>query len=137
MAVKLEQSKTVGALSLTPLIDVVFLLLIFFLVATKFEEEEREMKINLPQASEAKPLSAKPRELFINIDEKGNFVVDTRVLNAEGLNRVLKQATRDNPQGRPVIIRADKNVVFQHVATAMNLCNLHRLHDYKVAIDKQ
>ena len=58
MAIKFDKSTAIGTLSLTPLIDIVFLLLIFFLVATEFAKEEREMKVVLPAASEAKPLTA-------------------------------------------------------------------------------
>ena len=53
MAVKIDKGSALDSLSLTPLIDIVFLLLIFFLVATKFAEEERELAVMLPEASEA------------------------------------------------------------------------------------
>ena len=53
MAVKIKQGRALAALSMTPLIDVVFLLLIFFLVATRFEQEDRELDVVLPSASEA------------------------------------------------------------------------------------
>ena len=55
MAVKLERSGALSSLSLTPLIDVVFLLLIFFLVATKFEEEEGSLKIVITSQSRRTP----------------------------------------------------------------------------------
>ena len=51
MAVKIKKGTALGALSLTPLIDIVFLLLIFFLVATRFAEEDRERDVELPSAS--------------------------------------------------------------------------------------
>ena len=57
MAVRIDKGSALDSLSLTPLIDIVFLLLIFFLVATKFAEEERELAVMLPEASEAQPLS--------------------------------------------------------------------------------
>ncbi len=55
MAVVIKKSSALNKLNLTPMIDVVFQLLIFFLVAAKFEEEERNMPLPLPQASEAMP----------------------------------------------------------------------------------
>ena len=45
MAVKIKQGRALAALSMTPLIDVVFLLLIFFLVATRFEQEDRALEV--------------------------------------------------------------------------------------------
>ena len=55
MAVAIKKSSALNKLNLTPMIDVVFQLLIFFLVAAKFEEEERDFDLPLPQASEAMP----------------------------------------------------------------------------------
>ena len=52
MAVRIRKSSVLQSLSLTPLIDVVFLLLVFFLVATRFAEEDRQLDVKLPTASE-------------------------------------------------------------------------------------
>ena len=72
MAVKIRSSRALGTLNLTPLIDVVFLLLVFFLVATRFAEEDRELDVLLPSASEAAAVTAEPNELAINISETGS-----------------------------------------------------------------
>ena len=60
MAVKIKNSRALGTLSLTPLIDVVFLLLVFFLVATRFAQEDRELDVLLPSASTAAAASGAP-----------------------------------------------------------------------------
>ena len=121
MSVKIDKGSALATLSLTPLIDVVFLLLIFFLVATRFAEEERELDVTPPQASEAKPLSQRPDELFINIDRKGRFHVTGKVLSVEQLYKVLKRAYNKNPHV-PVLVRADKDCRWEPVVEAMNLC---------------
>ena len=90
MAVKFDKSSAIGTLSLTPLIDIVFLLLIFFLVATEFAKEDREMKVVLPSASEAKPLTSKPSALYVNILQDGTFIVDRQILKPEQLEKVLE-----------------------------------------------
>ena len=54
MTVKIKKSTALGALNITPLIDIVFLLLIFFLVTSRFEAEEQALAIDPPQASEAR-----------------------------------------------------------------------------------
>ena len=89
MAVQLNKGAALGSLSLTPLIDIVFLLLIFFLVVTRFEDLERELKVELPSASEAMPLTAKPKELFINIDKEGKYILQGKVHDLESLEAVL------------------------------------------------
>ena len=135
MAVKINKGDALASLSLTPLIDVVFLLLIFFLVATRFEEAERELSVVLPQASEAKPLTQKPDETFINIDSQGRFVLNRETVDDAKLLSILKQAWANNPGRATVVIRADKRTPFQYVATAMNLCNMADIRDYRVATD--
>ena len=132
MAVKIKQGKALAALSMTPLIDVVFLLLIFFLVATRFEQEDRELVVVLPSASEAQPMTVQPEELFVNIAEDGKIFVGGKVLGQEELLRLLEQ-TAVNRVGQSVIIRADERVQFSYVALVMNLCNQAGIFDYTVA----
>lgn len=122
MAVKIKHSAALATLSLTPLIDVVFLLLIFFLVATRFAEEDREMELPLPEASEAMPLTMAPKEMFVNITASGEYFVGLQKMDEQELEQVLRRALADNPH-QTVTISADRNVAFQQVVTVGNLCN--------------
>jgi len=126
MAVNIEKGTTLETLSLTPLIDIVFLLLIFFLVATHFADEERSITMNLPDASEAQPLITRPKETIINIKKTGDYIVNGTTVTAPRLNEILRQAATDNP-GRAVNIRADENVPVKHLFYAINLCLKYRL----------
>ncbi|QGJ70654.1 Biopolymer transport protein ExbD [Planctomycetales bacterium 10988] len=133
MAVKLPKSTALESLSITPLIDVVFLLLIFFLVATRFEEEERELSVVLPQASEARPLTETPEELIVNINKQGEFIVGGEVRSSEELFADLKQAWANNPGQQTVLIRADESSPLRYAAEVMNLCNRANILDYRLA----
>ncbi len=137
MSVKIDKGSALGQLSLTPLIDIVFLLLIFFLVATRFAEEERELDVLLPDASEARPLTAQPRELFVNIDHQGHYFVTGETLTLEGLQVVLKAAYVNNPGRASVVIRADRRVAWDYVVAAMNGCNKAKIRDYRVTTRDQ
>lgn len=132
MSVKIDKGRALEGINLTPMIDCVFLLLIFFLVATRFEELEREMPIVLPQASEAMPLTLKPKELFVNIDREGHYIVRAQQLSSAELLALFKQAAAANPGRQTVIIRADKRCVWEHVVEVMNLCNKAQIRDYRV-----
>ncbi len=134
MSIQIHKSRALSSLSLTPLIDVVFLLLIFFLVSTRFSEEEREMDIVLPEASEAAPLIVQPKNLFINVDEAGRFFLAGKQLSAAELEQALKQAWANNPGRQEVIIRGDKRSHWESIAQVMNLCNKANIRDYKTAI---
>src|SRR5687768_8534207 len=102
MSVKINKGEALGGLNLTPIIDVVFLLLIFFLVATRFEEEERSIDVVLPQASEAMPLVAQPKELFVNVDDRGRYFVSGQFVTEAELEAALVQAAANNP-GRQTV----------------------------------
>ncbi|MBK8269579.1 MAG: biopolymer transporter ExbD [Planctomycetes bacterium] len=71
MIVKRTHETPGPIVDLTPVIDMVFMLLIFFLVATTFQQAEREMKIALPHASAAGPISLSLREIVVNVDATG------------------------------------------------------------------
>jgi biopolymer transport protein ExbD len=137
MAVKINKGSALSSLSLTPLIDVVFLLLVFFLVTTRFAQEDYELDVVLPSASEAQPLMAQPKELFVNIDRNGDYVVDGRVMSRDEVEQVLRQAVANNPVNQSVIIRADKRVAFDFVVAIMNLCNRAGVRDYSVTTQQQ
>jgi biopolymer transport protein ExbD len=133
MAVRIQKGDALNTINMTPVIDMVFLLLIFFLVASRFAEEERHLAVVLPSASEAKPLVAAPSELFVNVDATGSFFVDGRRVDEQELESILRQSVVNNPATQSVIIRADKHVVFEHVVVVMNLCNRTGVHGYSVA----
>ena len=67
MLLKAKAADASPAIELTPIIDIVFLLLIFFLVATTFQQSEREIQIALPEAESGGPISVSLRELVVNI----------------------------------------------------------------------
>ncbi|QDT58326.1 biopolymer transport protein ExbD [Stieleria bergensis] len=132
MAVEIKKSSVAGMLSLTPLIDVVFLLLIFFLVTSEFEEEERRMDIVLPTATSAVPMVSKPREIVIDIDAAGQTYMRGQATEIENLEQLLRSAAASNPTNQTVVIRADRSTSFQPVVSVMDVCNRAGISDYSV-----
>jgi biopolymer transport protein ExbD len=122
MTIQLKQGRVIAALSMTPMIDVVFLLLIFFLVASRLSQEDRQLDIALPSASQAMPMTAQPRELVVNVDREGRLFVDNVPLALDSLERLLQQRSIDNPLNQSVIIRADRRVEFQAPIDVMDVC---------------
>ncbi len=132
MAVNIRRGRALDAINMTPVIDMVFLLLIFFLVASQFAEEERALKVVLPSASEARPLTMAPREVFVNVNHNGEYFMDGRQMEIDEVEAVLRQAVANNPANQSVIIRADKRVLFDAVVAVMNVCNKVGARDYVV-----
>ena len=108
-------------LNITPLIDVVFLLLIFFMVSTTFERES-QIQIELPRASGEEFPEVPPKYLDIVVDREGTFYVNQQeVVNTEveTLKRAITKAAMDQ-QDLPVIITADALTPHQAVITVMD-----------------
>lgn len=133
MSVLIKKSTALNRLNLTPMIDVVFQLLIFFLVAARFEEEERELDLTLPQASEAMARIAKPKELFVNVDREGRIVLNGKQLSPRDLLAQLQQAQANNPGKQTVIVRGDEACPLKHVVAVMNVCAQANIRDCRIA----
>jgi biopolymer transport protein ExbD len=132
MAVTIKRSSVASTLSLTPLIDVVFLLLIFFLVTSEFEDEERRLDIVLPTATSATPMIGKPREIIVDIDADGQLYLGGQRTGLDELQKLLRSAVANNPTHQTVVIRADHATTFQPVVNVMDLCNRTGVSDYSV-----
>ena len=116
--------------NLTPVIDVVFLLLIFFLVATQFNQEERELDVELPEVVQAQPV-AMTQGLIINITRDGIFKVVRQEYNENQLSVVIEQAKKNNPH-QTALIRGDGDSALKFAARVMSLCNRAGM-DYRIA----
>lgn len=106
--------------NLTPLIDVVFILLIFFMVSTTFQRES-EIKIELPEAS-AEPVEAEKDVLEIVVDADGRYFIDEQqVVNTElaTLKKAIARFMGDRKE-LPVVIRADRRTPYEAVVRAMD-----------------
>ena len=108
------------AINLTPLIDVVFLLLIFFMVTTTFTRDTR-LTVNLPEA-DANSSESLPDQIEVTVSEAGRFSVNGEVLNNSQASTlgdaILQAAQRD--RSRPVLLVADAEATHQSVVTAMD-----------------
>jgi biopolymer transport protein ExbD len=132
MSVRIDKGRLATGLELTPMIDVVFLLMIFFLVASKLEEADRIIDVVLPKASAAKPLTSQPAEFIINIDRDGEYYAGAKPVTFQELAALLVQAAADNPGRQQVIVRADENTLHKFVVGAMNACVQAGIEDYQV-----
>ena len=107
-------------INLTPLIDVVFLLLIFFMVSTTFDRNAR-LKVSLPEAS-AKMQQQQGTPIVLTIDAKGKyFINDRQVVNTslETLKAALQKTVGDDKE-QSLVLRADGNTPHQYVVRAMD-----------------
>lgn len=116
--------------NLTPVIDVVFLLLIFFLVATQYNQDERELDITLPEVAEAQPLSM-TSEIIVNITGDGRYKVATKEYSEAQLASLISQAKKNNPH-QTTLIRGDGESDLKFAVRVMGMCNKVKM-DYRIA----
>jgi biopolymer transport protein ExbD len=123
MLIKATEANSGVSIELTPLIDMVFLLLIFFLIATTFHQSEREMQIALPVASSAAPISAMLQELIINVDVEGRIIVGGRSIEPDDLRSMVKEAVAINPEQK-VTVRGDRRVAYASIVGVLDICKV-------------
>jgi len=139
MQFQLRKNAEKRRLDMTPMIDCVFQLLLFFLVASHFEEQARmtgegELDANLPEAAAAMPMVMRPRELIVNIDNQGQFFISGERHSEPQLSNVLRRSRIDNPGNQSVVIRGDETADWKYIARVMSLCNQAEITDYRVAV---
>jgi biopolymer transport protein ExbD len=108
-------------LNLTSMIDVVFLLIIFFMVGTKFTELERKIGLKLPQVTDSGALTSAPEKKVVSIYPDGQIVLDRQLVSLEELTAHLADA-RSQYEDLGVLVRGDATSQFQRVAEVLNAC---------------
>ncbi len=123
-------------LNLAPMIDVVFLLLIFFMVATTFAKQEKELSLDLPAAEGGEVAAKAIDEIVVNILSDGTVRISGQDYSTDALRELLVQAGRRNPE-TPVTIRGDRTSQLQYVTEIMGMCRVAGLVDIGImTIDK-
>jgi len=119
---------------IAPLIDIVFLLLVFFVATTAFQAMEKEQDIALPGSRTSKAPSQPPPEVIINITREGKIIVNRTPWELSKLREhllLLSRASQPNPP--PVIIRADRQTYYENVIDVFDACVAANLRTIKLA----
>lgn len=106
---------------ITPMIDVVFLLLCFFVTSQIFSQWETSIDVQLPTAQTAQLPDRLPGEIIVNVTRDGATVVNQQTLDGESLEALLVRVVGLFP-GQPVLIRADKATAYEHIIRVLDLC---------------
>ena len=109
------------SLNLTPMIDIIFLLIIFFMVGTKFSELERKIGLEVPSVADSGTLTAAPAKRVVNVYRNGSLTLDRIPVTLEQLTNTLSSAQRQYSD-LGVLIRGDATGQFQRVAEVLNAC---------------
>ena len=119
-------------IELVSMTDIVFLLLIFFMVSSTFVDFSRSLDIQLPDTKAAE-VAQKTQQYVIEIGQQGALRLDGQAVRLEKLTQQL-QASRGTGQQRSVIIRADKRLPYGQVITILGLVRQANIRDIAVAV---
>lgn len=117
MPLKIHQDEP-PTLNLTSMIDVVFLLLIFFMVGTKFSEMEQNMALDLPKVSGAPIQGSLQSNKTVNLFRDGTISIDNRRMSLSEVTRALGEIRRQTPE-MAVTVRSDEDVSVRRFAEVM------------------
>lgn len=107
--------------NITPLIDVVFNLVIFFLVASHFARIEPAESVALPSATQTQA-DPSPRRLTVTIQSDGTYVVNGQPASDDDLRRMIREGAGDAPENYAVRVRGDKSAPYRFVEPIMLEC---------------
>jgi biopolymer transport protein ExbD len=109
-------------IQLAPLVDVLLLLLIFFLMTWNAARNENELDVKVPKANAAKERMAPIGDVIVNVKADGNVVVNRRSLGAAELTELLKSLVQLNSD-QAVVIRGDEAGAYKNIVNVLNICS--------------
>ncbi len=120
-------------LNLTPMIDIVFLLIIFFMLGTKFTELERNIGLHVPQVAKAGALTRAPHRRLVEVHRDGSITLDQEAVDLEQLRARLIDARRQY-EDLGVLVRGDRKAEYQGVATVLSVCKQAGIRDLGISV---
>jgi len=118
-------------INLIPMIDIMLILLIFFMVATTIKHSEKALPIELPHSDASIDLKADQDLLIIGIDAAGNKYVGSERVTTDALHQRVKEAATAN-SSQEVRIDADRGTVYESLIEVIELCQFEGLRNVKL-----
>jgi biopolymer transport protein ExbD len=111
-----------GRFNLTPMIDVVFLLIIFFIVSNNMIQQDSAVQIDLPEAETGTlPQEQQTKRLTVSILSPGTIYVGVERMDQENLHRLLTECRKDWGEESEIRIRTDKNVAYSEIKPILQM----------------
>ncbi len=132
MTFRKKQKSALPAFQLTSMMDVIFLLLCFFITTSVFSQWEYEVDLTLPSAKSGKVPERLPGEIIINITRDGTISINQQVLTTEDLKARLTRLQRYFP-GQPIVLRADKETRYEALMKVIDTCRSADIWNFSMA----
>jgi biopolymer transport protein ExbD len=128
------QSDELPQINMTPMVDVVLCLLVFFMAATRlYDWDENEFVVKVPEVAEAAPLTSAPDDLALTVLAPNKVTLKDRTLDLDALTRTLTEA-RKRYADQGVLIRGDGKLAYQDLADVLSACNTAGIRNVKLPV---
>ncbi len=127
-----RKKSALPAFQLTAMMDVIFLLLCFFITTSVFSQWEYEVSITLPTAKSDKIPERLPGEIILNIDVDGKITLNQQELSIDVLREKLKKISSFYP-GQPIVLRADKDTKYENLMRVIDTCRQSDIWNFSLA----
>jgi len=118
-----SQVDELPVINMTPMVDIILCLLVFFMAATRlYDWDESEFTVHVPEVAEAAPLTAAPDDLVLTVINRGVISVSEKSYNLDQLVSLLRDAKR-NYLNQGVVIRGDASLTYQGLADVLSACD--------------
>jgi len=121
------------AINMIPMIDIMFNLIIFFLVGTQFATLERNIALRVPEVVDRGALTAAPQRLAVHVYRDGTVTLDETPVTLDQLTARLASARAQN-EGLGVLVRGDGKGQFQRVAEVLNACKQAGIRELGITV---
>jgi biopolymer transport protein ExbD len=126
----------IPAINLAPMIDIVFLLIIFFMVSSRFterDENERDAAIQVPKVGAMPATAETAAKRIVNVFGDGQIKLDGESVSLDELGRRLRETKAQNPRAA-VVVRGDHKTMYQSVADVISVCRTAGIQDVNLAV---
>lgn len=106
---------------IAPLVDILLVLLLYFILTWNFSLTEKQLDISVPTAKEGRDAPRAIGQMIINVDAQGRIIVNRRVLEDEELKTMLTRLAADFPD-QAVVLRGDQNAGYRHIVRVLDIC---------------
>jgi biopolymer transport protein ExbD len=121
---------------LAPMVDIMFLLLIFFMVSSIYYQLEKNLEVKVPKAESGVSSERSVGEMIINIDQKGAYYINNIKQSLEGVEELLRDVVKEH-KVQPVIIRCDKNAPHKYFVKVFDVCQKLEIEDIRIATEPE
>ena len=128
------QADELPQINMTPMVDVVLCLLVFFMAATRlYDWDENEFTVKVPEVADAAPLTSAPDDLALTVLAANKVAIKDQTLDLDALGRTLADA-RKRYADQGVMIRGDAKLSYQDLADVLSVCNTAGIKNVKLPV---